>query len=182
VRARTSILTVMISVVLGAAACSGIATSLSGLDARDEATGALVSASVSQASGPAELIYCKPFDEASRSATIGILGGVIKVGPHSLVIPPGALLSPRTITARIPKNDYSHSVLLSPEGLQFKVPALLTLSYSGCDRQTLLRQLKVVYASDNLSRILELLPSINNPLQKATTGTITHFSRYAVAY
>lgn len=62
------------------------------------------------------------------------------------------------------------------------VPAMLTLSSRGCSRQTLLQHLKVVYTSDNLGRILELLPSVYNPSQKTTTGAIDHFSRYAVAY
>jgi hypothetical protein len=137
----------------------------------------------SKLAGPKQLVYCKPFDEASKTATIGILGGTIKVGPHTLIIPPGALLSQKTITARILKNDYTHSVVFAPEGLKFLVPALVTLSYQGCDyKPTLLQQLEVVYTTDALDRILELLPSINNPLNKTTTGTIRHFSRYAIAY
>jgi hypothetical protein len=140
------------------------------------------SGSVAKSNGAPQLVYCKPFDQATRSATIGILGGTIKVGPHTLVVPPGSLLTPRTITARILKNDYSHSVVFSPEGLRFVVPALLTLSYSGCDNQTMQRPLKVVYTSDLLDKILDLLPSSNNPFNQTTTGTIEHFSRYAIAY
>ena len=160
------------------AACSGSALPSS----PEDGGGASVSASVSRSGEGLRLIYCKPFDEASRTATIGTLGGTIRVGPHSLLIPPGALLSPTAITARITKNDYSHSVLFSPAGLQFAVPALLTLSYDGCDRQTLLQKLQVVYTSDNLGLILSLLPSVNEPFHKTTTGTVNHFSRYAVAY
>ena len=84
--------------------------------------------------------------------------------------------------AKIAKNDYTNSVQFSPEGLQFLVPALLTLSYSNCDRQTLLQQLEVVYTSNDLLNILDLLPSINNRIDKTTTGVIRHFSRYAIAY
>jgi hypothetical protein len=128
------------------------------------------------------LVYCKPFDEAYKTATIGILGGTIKVGPHSLFIPPGALLKPKTITAKIVKNDYTNSVQLYPEGLKFIAPALLTLSYANCDKKTQAQDLGVVYTSDNLLRILELLPTVNNPFKKTTTGTIDHFSRYAIAF
>jgi hypothetical protein len=150
--------------------------------APEEGNGSAVSARVSKSHDSVELVYCKPFKEASQTATIGLRGGTITVGPHSLWIPPGALLTPRTITARIAKNDYTHSVQFSPAGLQFAVPALLTLSYSGCDRHTLLQQLEVVYTSDSLDRILELLPSVNDPSKQTTTGVIRHFSRYAVAY
>lgn len=129
-----------------------------------------------------QLVYCKPFDEAYKTATIGILGGTIKVGPHSLYIPPGAVLKPKTITARIVKNDYTNSVQLYPEGLKFIAPALLTLSYANCDKKTQAQQLDVVYTSDNLLRILEFLPTVNNPFKKTTTGTIEHFSRYAIAF
>ena len=84
--------------------------------------------------------------------------------------------------AKIAKNDYTNSVQFSPEGLQFLVPALLTLSYSNCDRRTVLQQLEVVYTSNDLLKILDLLPSINNRIDKTTTGVIRHFSRYAIAY
>lgn len=183
---RRLFLTPMIAALVAVAACSnGVGLP----SAPDQGYNGFVPPSASQGPGSSQvtsggttLVYCKPFDEASKSATIGILGGTIKVGPHTLVVPPGSLLTPRTITARIMKNDYSHSVVFAPEGLRFVVPALLTLSYSGCDKQTMQRPLKVVYTTDLLDKILSLLPSINNPFNETTTGTIEHFSRYAIAY
>ena len=138
--------------------------------------------STSKSKAHPQLVYCKPFDEARSSATIGMLGGTIRVGPHNIWIPPGALLSPTTITAKIVKNDYTNSVQFFPEGLKFITPALVTLSYSNCDRQTQKQALQVVHTTDDLLQILALLPSINDTVKKTTTGTLEHFSRYAVAY
>lgn len=172
----------MLGALLAVAACSGGSPLEStGLRSPAEDIGGLVSMSNSRDQSP-KLVYCDPFPEARKTATIGILGGTIKVGPHSVWIPPGALLSPKSITAKIVKNDYTNSVQLFPEGLEFNVPAMLTLSYANCSKRYLLKPLQVVYTSDDLRRILELLPSINNPIEKSTVGTIRHFSRYAVAF
>lgn len=41
---------------------------------------------------------------------------------------------------------------------------------------------KVVYTSDALVQLLELIPSEDRKLQNTVVGFIGHFSRYAVAY
>jgi hypothetical protein len=71
------------------------------------------------------------------------------------------------------------SVPFSPEGLRFAKPAKLTLSYANCSPLLLLK--RVVY-TDELLRILELIPSLDNLKTKTVTGDIRHFSRYAVAW
>jgi hypothetical protein len=176
-----------VGALIALAACSGgspLESTATGPSVPAVGNGDVVALSNSGPSSEAtpRLVYCKPWDQASKSATIGFLGGTIRVGPHSLWIPPGAVLSPKLITAKIAKNDYTNSVMLYPEGLKFVAPAMLTLSTANCDRQTLLKPLQVVYTTDNLQSILELLPSVNNPLNKTVIGTISHFSRYAVAY
>lgn len=133
-------------------------------------------------SGAQGLSYlkCAPGIPASQSVTVGVLGGIVRVGPHRLIVPPGALLGPKTITASVTTESVL-SVRFQPEGLRFLVPAILTENYASCSR-TSARPLQVVYTSDNLLDILELLPSVDNPRQKTVTGLISHFSRYAVAY
>src|SRR6185436_2481883 len=140
-RIRSLLASSFVGAAVALAACAGGSPLEPGAGAYPGYTDMAGSATLSKGSGGGSssgptLVYCKPFDEAQRSATIGLLGGTIKIGPHTLVIPPGALLTPKTITARIAKNDYSNSVQFSPEGLQFVVPALLTLSYKNCDSQT----------------------------------------------
>ena len=58
-------------------------------------------------------------------------------------------------------------------------PAKLTMSYDNCSPLLLIK--KVVY-TDELLRILELIPSLDNLRNRQVTGDIRHFSRYAVAW
>jgi hypothetical protein len=124
------------------------------------------------------LLSCSPQPYVSRTQVVGVDGGTILVGTHKLVIPAGALTKSYTIRAE--QVTYRvNSVRFSPEGLQFAKPAKLALSYSNCSPLLLLK--RVVY-TDELLRILELIPSIDDIRTKTVTGSIRHFSRYAVAW
>lgn len=124
------------------------------------------------------LLGCSAQPYVSQTQVIGINGGTIVVGSHRLVIPAGALSQNYTIRAE-QVTGRVNSVRLSPEGLKFYKPAKLTLSYSNCSPLLLLK--RVVY-TDELLRILELIPSIDDLRTKTVTGDIRHFSRYAVAW
>jgi hypothetical protein len=113
------------------------------------------------------------------SAVIGPLGGEVTFGPHALLVPPLAVLKRTTITATSLSGD-TIAVVLQPQGLQFLVPATLRLSYSQCQNQPD-KSLSMVYVSDDLRWLLELITSINLPGQHEVTGSITHFSVYAAA-
>jgi hypothetical protein len=124
------------------------------------------------------LLSCSTQPYASRTQVVGVDGGTIVVGTHKLVIPAGALSRNYTIHAeQVPHRV--NSVRFSPEGLKFAKPAKLTLSYSNCSPLLLLK--RVVY-TDELLRILELIPSLDDLRAKTVTGDIRHFSRYAVAW
>ena len=130
-----------------------------------------------------QYLACSTLPAQAKSASVGLLGGVINVGPHRLVVPPGAVLKRTSITAKITAGDATNSIQFSPEGLRFKVPPVLIISYSNCTVSGgILGLLKLVYTSDDLRSILEILPAVANPLNQTVVGTITHFSRYAVAY
>jgi hypothetical protein len=124
------------------------------------------------------LLSCSPQPYVSRTQVVGVNGGTILVGTHKLVIPAGALSRDYTIRAEQVTHRVN-SVRFSPEGLKFAKPAKLTLSYSNCSPLLLLK--RVVY-TDELLRILELIPSLDNIRTKTVTGDIRHFSRYAVAW
>ena len=124
------------------------------------------------------LLSCSPQPYVSRTQVVGVNGGTIVVGTHRLVIPAGALSRNYTIRAEQVTHRVN-SVRFSPEGLRFAKPAKLTLSYSNCSPLLLLK--RVVY-TDELLRILELIPSLDNLETKTVTGDIRHFSRYAVAW
>lgn len=124
------------------------------------------------------LLSCSTQPQVRTTQVVGSNGGVILVGTHRLVIPAGALKQEITITAeQVPGRV--NSVRFLPEGLRFERPAFLSLSYSNCSRLLLLK--RVVYV-DELLKILELLPSLDNRNERTVTGTIRHFSRYAVAW
>lgn len=126
------------------------------------------------------LLECRPMSSVSVSRVIGPLGGVINVGPHSLIIPPGALSRNVTITAYAPSSS-NNRVKFGPHGLQFAKSAYLTMSYSNCYGLGSLLPKAIVY-TDGTSKILEQLLSLDNIFTKKVTGRLNHFSDYAVAW
>ena len=131
--------------------------------------------------GPTGLLKCSALPSAQSTATIGPLGGSISAGPHTLVIPPGALLSPTTITMTVPTGLGVNAVKFQPEGLRFLTPAVLTMSYSNCSLLGYLLPKRIAYTDDNL-RILSYLLSLDNLLSNRVTGKLNHFSDYVVAW
>ncbi|MFN2567643.1 MAG: hypothetical protein ABR499_21825 [Gemmatimonadaceae bacterium] len=123
------------------------------------------------------LYRCSTPSFGSVTQSVGPAGGVVTVGPHSLVVPPGALDRTVAITASTKAADHV-GVDFQPEGLRFNYPAVLRLSYAHCDRAPVLP--KVVYVDDLLS-ILELLPTLNDPDNDRVTTRLRHFSGYALA-
>ena len=128
--------------------------------------------------GPVSLLLCSPLPYAVSSAVIGPNGGQVVVGDHVLQIPESALSENVTITAEQVVGGVN-SVRLSPEGLQFKVPAELTLSYENCWNVDLAK--RIAY-TDELLRIIKPMVSVDSSSNKKVKSPIDHFSRYAVAY
>ena len=56
------------------------------------------------------------------------------------------------------------------------------MSYANCHGLGSLLPKQIVYTSDNLLSILEVLSSLDNPLGRTVTGKVKHFSSYAVAW
>lgn len=126
------------------------------------------------------LMKCSPLPADSVTETVGPDGGVLRVGPHSLVIPPGALDQPVEITALAP-TDTVNRVHFEPHGLEFDRPVYVTLSYANCRGVGTFLPKQVAYTTDALE-ILELLASFDNLFLRRVTGRTTHFSDYAVAW
>ena len=128
------------------------------------------------------LLACDPLPYASASATIGAEGGTLVVGPHRLTVPAGALSSPVLISGEAPVATVN-SVRLQPEGLQFAAgkPATLTLSYANCSLLGSLLPKRIAYTSDLLA-ILSYVPSLDDLLDRTVSGSLAHFSRYAIAW
>lgn len=124
------------------------------------------------------LVTCNVRTTHTASADIGPMGGVLWVGPHRLVVPPYALRERVRISAVAPKGQYVQ-IQFEPEGLQFRKPTLLTMSYSECSLLSPLR-LKIVYVNDRLE-ILEVLPTVTSLLTRTANAPVDHFSRYMLA-
>jgi len=131
--------------------------------------------------GATGLLKCSDLPYASSTATIGPNGGSLSAGPHTLVIPPGALSAPTTITMTAPRGLGVNAVKFAPEGLRFATPATLTMSYSNCSLLGKLLPKRIAYTDDNLN-ILSYLLSLDNLLSARVTGKVNHFSNYVVAW
>ena len=131
--------------------------------------------------GATGLLKCSSLPYASQTRTIGPLGGTISAGPHTLVIPPGALTSPTAITMTAPTGLGVNAVKFQPAGLRFVTPAALTMSYSNCSLLGKILPKRIAYTDDNLS-IISYLLSLDNLFSKNVTGKVNHFSAYVVAW
>ena len=138
----------------------------------------ILNSTLQTALGSLQLLTCSTQPYAQTTVVVGPAGGTITVGAHKLVIPAGALSARVTITAEQVSGTVN-SVRFKPDGLQFAKPATLTLSYGNCLLNVLPK--KVVYTNEQL-KILQLMPSVDQQSKQRVTGSINHFSRYAVAY
>ena len=124
------------------------------------------------------LVSCNVRTTHYGSAEIGPLGGVVRVGPHVLTVPPRALSQRVRISAVAPRGQYVQ-IKFEPQGLRFQRPTLLTMSYAECSLLSPLR-LKIVYVNDKFE-ILEVLPTLVSVLTRTANAPVDHFSRYMLA-
>jgi hypothetical protein len=187
--ARSLASLVALVMLVAAAGCSTDGTPTQPLGARPDASlvGDLLGGAVGTVGGTVGgvvggvvpgLLACPSTMTYAAKKVVGPLGGVIRVGPHSLSIPPFALSQNVEISAVAPAGDIVR-VDFQPHGLRFAKPTALTLSYQECGLvQGLL--MHVVYVDDDRS-ILEVLSSVNNVFARSVTGKLDHFSAYAIA-
>jgi hypothetical protein len=126
------------------------------------------------------LLACPDAPAAAAEEEIGPEGGTLQIGPHRLVVPPGALDSVVVISG-VAAGDSVVSVQFAPEGLTFSRPARLTLSYASCPLVWSLLPKRVVYTTDALE-LLQALLSSDDLLHRKVSADLDHFSRYAVAW
>lgn len=128
------------------------------------------------------LLQCRPLPYASDVQVVGPSGGLLRIGPHTLAIPAGALNQPVVITAESPVSQLAQ-VSFTPHGLTFdeRYPPSLTLSYAHCDGLGASLPKHIVYVDDGL-KILESLLSFDLPRDKSVSAPLSHFSGYVVAY
>lgn len=127
------------------------------------------------------LVSCSDLPYDSTTKTIGIAGGSLTVGPHTLLIPPGALAGNVAITMVLPTGLGVNAVKFQPAGLQFRRPAALVMSYANCNLLGRLLPKQIAYTTDDL-KILDYLLSFGNLFSKYVTGQVSHFSSYVIAW
>jgi hypothetical protein len=127
------------------------------------------------------LLSCPIQPEWTDQQAIGPEGGTLRVGPHRLKIPAGALESTVVITATA-ASDSAVSVTFQPEGLTFNVPARLTLDYAHCPLISTLMTKRIAYTTDDGQDVLQMLSSTDDLYRHKVSAELDHFSRYAVAW
>ena len=119
---------------------------------------------------------CTVTSPISGSARIGPFGGILDVGPHHVIVPPGALTQTVTLTGRVPAGN-KLQIELGPEGLEFKRPAVLILDASGCS--SLPASLYIDYV-DQDGTVLQRIQAVFSALLHIIVAPIEHFSIYAL--
>ena len=131
--------------------------------------------------GGTGLLQCSNLSYATATQTIGSEGGTMRLGPHTLMVPAGALSSPVAITAALVTGSGVNAVHFQPEGLKFARSASLTMGYANSNLLGRLLPKRIAYVSDGLS-IISYLLSLDNLFAKQVTGRVDHFSNYAVSW
>jgi hypothetical protein len=126
------------------------------------------------------LVQCTQLSSATTKQTVGPAGGTLQIGPHMLVIPPGALAAAVSIQGAVVQGSVN-AVKFKPSGLTFLTPAHVVLSYANCNTAGLTLSKTVAYTTDSLA-ILYFLPSSDDATAQQVTASIYHFSNYAVAW
>jgi hypothetical protein len=124
------------------------------------------------------LVSCNVKKTYSASQVIGPNGGLLRIGPHQLYVPPKALKANVRISAEAPAGKYVQ-IAFEPQGLKFERKTALTMSYAECSLLSPLK-LKIVYVNDRYE-ILEVLPTVTSVLTRTATAPVDHFSRYMLA-
>ena len=167
-----SVRLVLFGAALVAAACAGAGGPPTEPQAPSFSTGAVVSPT---------LLVCTPLPPETATAFFTKEGGILRIGPHTLLVPKSAVKDTVTISAEIVAG-VANAVRFSPQGYEFKKGgAVLTLSYDNCSGPGMLDPKAIAYTDDAFN-ILYLIASADLVSQHTVTAAIQHFSQYAVAY
>ncbi len=127
----------------------------------------------------AEALRCEPSQAKAVTKRIGVKGGEIRVGAHTISIPAGALTSDTEITASEPGGP-TIELQFAPHGLVFQKPVELSFDYKDCITRSD-APLGVVYVGNGW-RVLETMPSTDKRSERRIRALTDHFSGYLVAW
>jgi hypothetical protein len=172
--ARLALLPCLVGLAVGLAACGGSDSPVS-----PDGVPLLSSTGPWTGSGAGHgppFLRCDPQPHASEARVIGPDGGQLNIGPHRLVVPAGALTEATTIRGEAPPSEIAH-VVLQPHGLEFLIPATLTLDHRHCRRPGRPTE-QIVYFNEHLN-ILEWLPTTRTGFR--SHAPLRHFSMYGMS-
>jgi hypothetical protein len=148
--------------------------------ASNDLLGSLTNTLTSTVQKTVGLLTCKQRPAAYGAAVIGPDGGTLVVGGFTLVVPKNALSSYVTISGYAPKGNVD-VIDFEPSGLVFARAASLTIDYSNCNTLGSLLPKRVAYVDGGLN-ILYYLPTVDDLGAQTATGTVSHFSDYAMSW
>lgn len=132
----------------------------------------------------ATLIECPASETQSATASIGPLGGEVRVGAHSMVVPPLAVAGlGETFTLTVPASNYLEVRIRAGdrEHFQFEKPVTVTLDYSRCTRSNIDKaDLRVLYIDPATKQILEDMGGVDDKDARTVTIGTDHLSGYAI--
>jgi hypothetical protein len=142
-----------------------------------------------QGGNTVHLVSTKSASPNAVTALIDKQGGILvdQLNGHSLEIPRGAVSEPTYFVMGVAPSDNYVVKLIAYRArdlssvTQFTVkPLKLRLNYSAAESVSP-RRLKIVYVSDDLSQILEVLATSVVKSSPVVEANITHFSIYSMA-
>lgn len=129
----------------------------------------------------------------SLSSVIGIRGGRISIAGHVLEVPAGAVTVPTLFTLTVPLNgnvevDLSATVtdvlgnVIDVGSKGFEKPVKLTLTYARGTNVEDPADLFIAYMPNGDHSKHEKLPSKHEDKKKLVSTSLSHFSKYCMAY
>ncbi len=135
--------------------------------------GSIGKAGSASANGQDQRLACNVPAQLSGSAIVGPSGGELDIGPHRLIIPPGALTRDTLISGTVPQGA-SIEIHLEPHGLRFNKPAGLILDVSSCGKVP-----DIIYI-DEQGTISQRIRAVFSTWWHTIAAPIDHFSIYAL--
>ena len=133
---------------------------------------------------PPKPLYCPTSTTQSTTDIIGPLGGLLSIAGTNVVIPPGALLEPVTMTLTVPASNYMEIDVSVQGQTSFLFEKAITIdeSYARCTGLIpLLFPLDAWHWDPATKTLLEKMFGIDNKLTKTVTFTTIHLSGYVIA-
>jgi len=116
-------------------------------------------------------------------------GGKVESNGTAVIIPPGALPSDTLITVRVKSvevtalaNSVNRVYEFGPDGLQFRFPVLLELAYGDANLTNLDPNRLRAFWYNPEKNAWEPVGGTVDTLRQKVIVSVSHFSRYAVAY